>query len=73
MTTIDMTNEFMGVKEAASELTVSERTVYRLVADKKLQAVSITGLGGCVRIYRSSIEDYKRQLLDVARYGESAS
>jgi excisionase family DNA binding protein len=62
-----MTSEFLTTQEAATELTVSQSTIRRLIRSGRLVAISITGAGGCVRLTRDSVEIYKAQLVNEAR------
>lgn len=56
--TIDLPNDYYTVKEAAWDLTLSESTVKRLIAANKIFAL-IIGNGRCIRVLKSSVEEYK--------------
>lgn len=50
--------ELLTIKETAWKLGISERTVRRLIDSKALTACSITGNGGCIRIFGESLDTH---------------
>lgn len=51
-------NEILTIKEVATYLKVTERTIYRLAAEKKIPAFKV---GGTWRFPRSEIDYWIRQ------------
>ena len=55
---IDSQGGLLRISEAALVLGVSQRTVWRMVAEGQLKAVHVRG---CTRIYRSSLDEYLKK------------
>jgi excisionase family DNA binding protein len=60
-TGMDECKEYVTIKQAAFELTMSVWTVERIVASGQLKTIQVSGLGS-VRLTRAAVDEYKRKL-----------
>jgi excisionase family DNA binding protein len=62
--------EILTIREVAAYLKVTERTIYRLAAEKKIPAFKV---GGTWRFPRSEIDQWIRQQTSAALTGDEGS
>lgn len=59
--------QLLTVKQAAAQLAVSERTVYRLLDEKKIPRIK---MGGCARIRQDDLDNYIERSTENRVYGD---
>lgn len=62
--------EILTIREVAAYLKVTERTIYRLAAEKKIPAFKV---GGTWRFPRSEIDQWIRQQTSIALISDEGS
>ncbi|MBW8067606.1 MAG: helix-turn-helix domain-containing protein [Ferrovum sp.] len=74
MSTSTSESEILTIKQVADYLKVTERTIYRLAADKKIPAFKV---GGTWRFSRADIDNWIKQKsmegLDTGRDGDDTA
>ncbi len=70
MSTSTSESEILTIKQVADYLKVTERTIYRLAAEKKIPAFKV---GGTWRFPRSEIDQWIRQQTSVALISDEGS